>query len=172
MLNPQKVTNYSVFRDGVMMIGVADITMPNLANLTDTLKGSGLGGETDVPIQAHFQAFSIVINWHVVTDHAAFMAMQDGGSLDIWAAHQHRDSGTNRLVQRGWRYIIGTLPKGLNLGNLEVGAAGAASTEHECVSVRALRDEVEMINYDKDNLICRVNGIDYAAQIRQLIGRG
>jgi uncharacterized protein len=168
---PQKVTNYSIFRDSIYLLGVADVTMPNLANLTDTWKGSGLGGETDVPIQAHFQPFAITLNWHVMCESTLELAAQDGLNLDCWAAHQHHDSGRNKINHLGWRYFLSTLPKGLNLGNLEVGVAGAAATELECVAARVTYKDKEVLHYDKENLICRVNGIDYAAQIRQLIGR-
>jgi Bacteriophage tail tube protein len=172
MLWPQKVANFSIFRDSVYMLGVADVTMPNLANLTDAWKGSGLGGETDVPIQAHFQPFSVVLNWHVLTEEAASLAAQDGLNLDCWADYQHHNSATNKISHVGWRYFLATLPKGLDLGTLEVGVSNGAATELECVAVRILREDREILAYDKENLVCRVRGVDYAARIRQVIGRG
>jgi P2 family phage contractile tail tube protein len=168
---PQKVANFSIFRDTYDLIGIADVTLPNITNLTDSWKGAGLAGETDVPIQAHFGPMSIVINWHVPNDMTMQLALQDGLTLDCWAAHQYHDSGVNQIQHRGWRFFFSTLPKGLNLGNLEVGVAGAASTELEVWALRGLYDDREQLLIDKEALICRVNGVDYARRIRQLIGR-
>lgn len=167
---PNHVANYSVFKDGRRLLGVADITLPNLANLTATLKGSGIPGEIDMPVQCHWQAASVTINWHTVTDDAVYTIYQDGANLDIWAAHQYHDTSENRIVHKGWRYVLGTVPKAINLGNLEVGTTGGTSTELELITVRILFDGVEQFNLDKGNFIARVGGVDFGGRIRQLIG--
>ena len=171
---PNHVTNYSIFKDGKRLIGLADVTLPNLQNLSDTLKGSGIFGEIDMPVQAHFQSYSVTLNWITVIDDAVFATIQDGAQLDAWAAHQQHDSGTNKIVHVGWRYVMGTAPKSFNLGKLEVGTKGEAVTEYELISLRAFRNDNIMLEIDKENAVCRWwNGaqlIDHGARIRQLIG--
>jgi uncharacterized protein len=171
---PNHVTNYSVFLAGRRLIGSANITLPDLKNMTDSLKGSGIFGEIDMPVQSHFQSYSVTLNWLTVVDDAIFATLQDGAQLDAWAAQQSHDSGTNKIIHNGWRYIMGTAPKGINFGKLEVGAKGEAVTEYELISLRVLRNDVIMAEIDKENAICRWwNGfqlVDYAQPIRQLIG--
>jgi uncharacterized protein len=167
---PQHVANYSVFRDGRRLLGLADVTLMNVANLTATFKGAGVPGEIDVPVQCHFQAMSVVLNWHTVTDDATFLFWQDGINLEIWAAHQYHETTENRIIHHGWRYILGLLPKGLNFGTLEVGAVAGASTEHEVMDMRVLFNDREMFVLDKGNFVNRVDGHDFGAPIRQLIG--
>lgn len=168
---PQKVANFSIFEAQNDLLGIADIVQPNLTNLTDAWKAAGTGGEIDVPIQGHFAPMSITLNWHVLTTGAWRCAVQDGLTLDCWVAHQYHNSGTNRLRHRGWRFFYSTLPKGINFGNLEVGASGAASNELEIFALRATFENEEVVNIDKEALICRIFGVDYAAPVRQLIGR-
>jgi hypothetical protein len=174
MLIPNHVANYSIFLAGKRLIGLADVTLPHLENLTDPLKGSGIFGEIDVPIQAHFKALSVTLKWLTIVDSAIFATIQDGAQLDAWAANQMHDSGTNKIVHQGWRFIMGTLPKGFNLGKLEVGTKGEGESEYELVNLRVLRDDQIMFEVDKENAVCRWwNGItlvDNAAQIRQQIG--
>jgi phage tail tube protein FII len=171
---PNHVTNYSIFKDGKRLIGLADVTLPHLQNLTDSLKGSGIFGEIDMPVQAHFQPYSVMLKWITIVDDAIFSTIQDGAQLDAWAAHQMHDSGTNKILHVGWRYIMGTAPKAFNLGKLEVGTKGEGESEYELISLRALRNDQIMFELDKENAVCRwwdgVRLQDNARRIRQLIG--
>jgi phage tail tube protein FII len=171
---PNHVANYSIFLAGKRLIGLADVELPNIQNLTDSLKGSGIFGEIDMPVQAHFQPYSVKLKWLTIVDSAIFATIQDGAQLDAWAAHQLHDSGTNRIIHQGWRYVMGTAPKAFNLGKLEVGTKGEGESEYELISLRALRNDQIMFEIDKENAVCRWwNGIqlvDSAQPIRQLIG--
>lgn len=171
---PNHVTNYSIFLQGRRLIGLADVELPNLQNLTDSLKGSGIFGEIDMPVQAHFQPYSVKLKWLTIDDDAVFATIQDGAQLDAWSAIQLHDSGTNRIIHAGWRYIMGTAPKSFNLGKLEVGAKGEGESEYELISLRVLRNDRIMFEIDKENAVCRwFDGyqlVDSARRIRQLIG--
>jgi phage tail tube protein FII len=174
MLIPNHVANYSIFLQGKRLIGLADVTLPKMENLADTLKGSGIFGEIDMPVQAHFKSYTVMLKWLTIVDDAVFATIQDGAQLDAWAATQFHDSGTNKIIHQGWRYVMGTAPKSFNLGKLEVGAKGEGESEYELISLRALRDDQIMFEIDKENAVCRwFNGIqlvDSAQRIRQLIG--
>jgi P2 family phage contractile tail tube protein len=171
---PNHVTNYSIFKDGTRLVGLADVTLPKLENLKDTLKGSGIFGEIEMPVQAHFTSYTVLLKWITIVDHAVFSTIQDGAQLDAWAAQQMHDSSTNRIIHEGWRYVMGTVPKSFNFGKLEVGTKGEAESEYELISLRAYRDDKVMLEIDKENAICRWwNGtqmVDHARRIRQLIG--
>jgi len=171
---PNHVTNYSIFKDGRRLIGLADVTLPNLQNMTDELKGSGIFGQIDMPVQSHFQSYTVTLNWITVVDQALYASIQDGAQLDAWAAHQLHDSGTNKIIHQGWRYVMGTAPKSFNFGKLEVGAKGEAVSEYELISLRVFRNDRVVAEIDKENAICRwwngVQMVDSALRIRQLIG--
>lgn len=174
MLIPNHVANYSIFKDGRRLVGLADVTLPNLQNLTDELKGSGIFGAIDMPTQAHFQAISVTLRWLTIYDDAVFATIQDGSTLHAWAAIQQHDSGTNRIMHAGWRFIMGTAPKSFNLGKLEVGTKGELESEYELINLRVLHDDKVMFQLDKENAVCRwwdgIQLVDSARRIRQLIG--
>jgi phage tail tube protein FII len=171
---PNHVANYSIFKDGRRLIGLADVTLPNLQNLTDTLKGSGIFGEIDMPVQAHFQSMTATLRWNTIVDDLFFATVQEGASLHAWAANQMHDSGTNRIIHEGWRFVMGTAPKSINFGKLEVGTKGEAESEYELISLRVMRDDNTVMIIDKENAICQTwDGfrlVDNARRIRQLIG--
>jgi len=174
MLIPNHVANYSIFKDGRRLIGLADVTLPNLQNLNDELKGSGIFGAIEMPVQAHFQSITVTLKWLTIDDDAVFATLQDGASLHAWSAVQQHDSQTNRITHAGWRFIMGTAPKTFNLGKLEVGTKGELESEYELINIRILHDDRVMLEVDKENAICRWNDgfqlVDNARRIRQLIG--
>lgn len=174
MLIPNCVSNYSVFKDGRRLVGSADLTLPNIQNLSDTFKGSGIFGEIDMPVQCHFQPMTATLNWITIDDDAVFSTIQDKSSLHAWAAIQTDDPGMHKIIHQGWRFVMGTAPKAFNLGKLEVGTKGEAVSEYELISIRVLRNDRIVVEIDKENAICRWwNGnqlVDYGQRIRQLIG--
>lgn len=171
---PSVVSNYSIFLAGRRLIGVADVTLPVIANLTDTLKGSGIFGEIDMPVQCNFAAMSVTLNWHTPTNDAIIATTQQKSILDAWAAIQEDDSSTHRIIHVGWRFIMGTAPKSFNIGKLEVGTKGEAVTEYELISIRGVSNDQIMFEIDKENAVCRWwDGFrlsDYGGRIRQLSG--
>lgn len=174
MIIPNHVANYSIFKDGRRLIGAADVTLANMQNQVDTLKGSGIFGEIEMPNQAHFQSMTVTFNWLTITDDAVFATIQDGAILDAWSAQQAHDSSTGRILHEGWRFTMTTAPKSFNLGKLEVGAKGEAVSEYELIGIRVLKDDRVLIELNKENAVCRwSNGIqlvDTGRRIRQLIG--
>jgi phage tail tube protein FII len=171
---PNHVTNYSIFKDGQRLIGCGNVTLPDLKNLEDPLKGSGIFGEIGMPVQCHFQPYSLKVTWLTIIDDALFSTLQQGANLDAWAAMQYHDSSTNKIIHNGWRFIMGTAPKGFNFGKLEIGTKQECETEYELINLRILFNDVNVLQIDKENGICRWwNGQaleDEALQIRQLIG--
>jgi uncharacterized protein len=167
---PQHVTNYAVWLEGRRLLGMADCTLANLVNLADDLKGASYFGSSNIPVQAHFDAMSITLNFHTITADACSLARQDGRDLDIRSAHQYHTSSTNKITQQGFRVITSVLPKGINLGVFEVGVKGGVSVELEVITIRVLHEERILIELDKENGICNIDGVDYGIRIRRLLG--
>jgi phage tail tube protein FII len=174
MIIPNHVSNYSIFKAGRRLIGLADVTLPNMQNMTDTLKGSGIFGEIDMPVQAHFQAMTATFNWLTITDDAVFATIQDGAQLDAWAAVQSHNSQTGQIIHEGWRFIMTTAPRSFNLGKLEIATKGEAVSEYELIGIRCLHDDKVMFELNKENAVCRWRDgntlVDSGQRIRQLIG--
>ena len=171
---PNHVSNYSIFLAGRRLIGLADVTLPNLQNLTDSLKGSGIFGELDMPVQCHFQPMTVTLNWLTVVDDMVIATLQQKSILAAWAAVQEDDSSTHTIIHRGWRFIMGVAPKSFNLGKLEVGTKGEGVSEYELISLRGIVDDRTVFEIDKENAVCRwwdgQGIVDYGRRIRQLIG--
>ena len=154
MLVPNQLNNYSIWMGGNRFIGMADVTLPNLTNMTDELKGAGLGGTTNFPVAAHYDDWTATFNFHVITR----------------AGIQYLEPGLHKLEIGAWRFVMAILPRGFDLGRLEVGTKETAAVEVGVTYIKGLLNGEEIFEKDKINLIDRVLGTDYASAIRSAIG--
>lgn len=167
---PNQVNNYSIWFGGNRFIGMADVTLPNLQNMTDELKGAGLGGTILFPVAAHYQDWTLTMNFHTITREGVALMQQDGLKIEARAGMQYLDPGKHKLLIGAWRFVMAILPRGFDLGKLEVGTKEVNAIEVGVTYIKALLNGEEMFEKDKINLIDRVLGVDYALPIRQAIG--
>jgi Bacteriophage tail tube protein len=170
MYIPNQVNNYSIWFGGNRFIGMADVTMPNLANMTDELKGAGLGGTISFPVAAHYNDWTMTMNFHTITSEGVELMRQDGLKIEARAGMQYLDPGPHKLVIGAWKFVMAILPRGFDLGKFEVGTKETNAVEVGVTYIKASLDGKEMFEKDKVNLIDRVLGVDYAQAIRSAIG--
>src|SRR5215469_4238688 len=120
-LLPLQTNNYSVWKDGYRFIGMSTLTLPNLANLTDTLKGAGYGGETAYPVQAHYGDWEVTFNFQGITRESLELMRQDAMLVECLQGMEYQNPSTHKVLVGSWRFSMVVLPKGFDLGSLEVG---------------------------------------------------
>lgn len=169
---PNQLNNYSIWFQGNRFIGMADVTMPNLQNMTDELKGAGLGGIINFPVVAHYQDWALVMNFHTITPEGVELMRQDGLKLEALAGMQYLDPGQHKIYIGSWRFAMAVLPRGFDLGKFEVGTKEVNAIEMCVTYIKATLDGKIMFEKDKINLVDRVLETDYARAIRSAIGIG
>jgi P2 family phage contractile tail tube protein len=169
MTIPTQVNNYSVWYSGNRWIGMADMTLPNLANLTDELKGAGIGGTINFPVQAHYDDWECTLNFHCITKQGVELMRQDCLLIDCRAGIQQYDPACKVSIE-AWRFVIRLIPKGFDLGKLEVGTKETVAVTGAVTYIKGVLNGDEVFEKDKVNMIDRVLGNDYATAIRQAIG--
>jgi P2 family phage contractile tail tube protein len=167
---PTQLNNYSVWYEGYRFIGMADTTLPNLANLTDTLKSAGYGGETVYPVQSHYADWEVTFNFHSPSPESLNLMRQDGLLVECMAGTQEHETGDHKILIAAWKYTLGIIPKGFDLGKMEVGVKQACVVVAACTYIKAVRDGVVMFEKDKPNMKDIILGTDYASPIRRAIG--
>jgi hypothetical protein len=167
---PNQVNNYSIWFNGNRFIGMADVTLPNLANMTDELKGAGLGGTITFPVAAHYNDWALTMNFHTITKEGCQLMRQDGLKIEARAGMQYLDPGPHKLYIGAWRFVMAILPRGFDLGKLEVGTKQPNAIEVGVTYIKALLDGETIFEKDKINLKDWVLGTDYAAPIRSALG--
>jgi uncharacterized protein len=171
-LIPLQVNNYSIWKDGNRFLGMADLTLPNLANLTDEFKGAGYGGTTAYPVQSHYQDWEVTFNFHAISRESLELMRQQTIMVQALAGIEYQDPGSHLVSIGSWRFAMLVLAKGFNLGKFEVGAKMACAIVSTCTYMKATYDGQIVFEKDKVNIVDSVLGTDYAQPIRSAIGMG
>lgn len=173
MSNPiaERLIGYTAFDDSGELLGVADVQLPDIEYLSDTIKGAGIAGEIDTPIFGHTAAMGMTINWRTLAKHAAYLARPGVHFLEFRSATQVQDGGTGQYSIAKNKVTVRCMPKKIGLGKLDVGTGSETNNEFEVVYIKMVQDDVVTLEIDKLNYIFVIDGVDYLAEIREALGR-
>lgn len=166
----QKLINANVYDGNNRLLGTGNVTLPNLEAMSDSLKGLGIAGEVDVPLLGHFGAMTVEIAFHTMTEDAAILAEPRMHQVVVRGAVQVQNMGGGSYGSRSVAAYLRCTPKGVNLGKMEPGSGMDTQVPLEVTALKVYVDNKEVIELDKFNMIYRVNGIDYLAQVRLDMG--
>lgn len=169
---PEKLINYSVYREGRDHLGTADVTLPSLEALTETVSGAGIAGEVDSPTLGHYASMSITLNWRTITTDAITLHEPRSHTLDFYAAQQTYDPANGVLGSSGFKASVKAMPKTGDLGTLAPNATAGTTNEMEVTYLKIILDGKVLAEIDKFNFKAVINGVDYLEQVRQQLGMG
>ncbi|KEQ22307.1 phage major tail tube protein [Paenibacillus tyrfis] len=167
---PEKLINFSAYLNGNEYLGAADLTLPNLESMTETLSGAGIAGEVDSPTLGHFSSMTTTINWRTVDRSAIRLLGQKSHAIDFRGSHQLYNSATGEYRPSGIRVTMKVMSKTGTLGNFAPASPTETSNEFEVSYIKIFMDGQEVLELDKFNFIFRVEGTDYLAEVRQQLG--
>lgn len=167
---PEKLINFRVYREGTDMVGIADVQLPSLEAMSETVKGAGIAGEVDSPVLGHFGSMTLTLNWRTVTGNAVELAKQRAHGIEMRGAQQEFDAGTGVYRVVPVKVAVRAVPKKFDLGKLDVGASTESQSEFEVSYLKVWVDGEEKVELDKYNYIYRVNGEDGLAEVRTALG--
>lgn len=168
---PEKLINFKVYEeDGTDIRGVVDAELPELEPMTETNKGAGIAGEYDSPVIGHYQSMTLSLSWNTPTAFLLSLSAPKIHKLDLRGAIQITDPGAGTIKPIALRVTAWCMPKKTAPGKLEVGAAMDSSNEFEVIYYKIYLDGKEKIEIDKLNYICKIDGVDYLAEVREALG--
>ena len=144
----------------------ADVQLPSIEKITDTIKGAGIMGEIDLPGYGQISSMTMTINYRA--DNPKYAALSRPGQIKlelVWVSDV-LDSSNMSVKPQQHKVFATVLNKKYDPGKVEVGATMDGSSEFEVVQYRKLVDGREVLNVDKLNSKYVVNGIDYMESIR------
>jgi hypothetical protein len=167
---PSSLTDFNAYRNGSEYLGVADVELPNLEAMTQTLSGAGIAGEIEIPILGLFGSMTTTINWRTL-DKATFkLARLEAQQIDFRGSIQGFDTGSSTITHTPLKVTMRVLPKNTNLGSLTTGNPMESGNELEVIYIKIIYDGVTVTEIDRFNYICIIDGVDYSAKIRANLG--
>ncbi|MBO8136803.1 MAG: phage major tail tube protein [Desulfotomaculum sp.] len=168
---PERLTAFRVYLEGSTDLkGVADIQLPSLEAMTETVKGAGIAGEYESPTLGHFQSMKLTLNWRTVSRDMIKLLRQEAQRLDCRGAIQEYDAAAGKYRIRQARVVVQGPPTKIEPGKFETGSPSDGSTEIEVLYLKIDIDGKNYVEIDKLNYKCVIDGIDYLADIRKALG--
>jgi len=168
-----KTINYNVYdRSNGKPEIVGDTTSykrPSLEMLTDTLKGSGIMGEIDMPSLGQIGAMESEIALKRTNPKAIELFGQKQHDLEVRWATDELDSATGKLQVVANKDIIRGFTKKLDLGSVETNTANEGTLTFEVTYLQHISNGVSLIEIDKLNSVLKIGGVDYSATIREAL---
>ena len=161
-----KMAAFILRESGEIEVGVADITLP----MSDTVSGAGIAGEIETPTMGQLSSMEFGINWRTINKSLIKLAAPNFHSLEFRGAQQVLDKEHEELTIEDVRVVVRGLPKETDLGKGQTAAKTDSSTTLECTYLKVDIAGDTVVEIDKLNGICNIDGTDYWSAIRKALG--
>jgi len=169
-VKPQLTAAYEVYLDGYRLVGTVEAELPNPQAVTVEIKGSGMGGPMDVPVQGQTQNMSIKLTWNIATKDAYKLLAEEYQHIELWASTQNINTGTGKYEQKQQKVIVKGIPVGFNLGKFAQGEVQGQENSLNISYLKWIYDGIEICEIDIFNMKKVINGNDMLANVRAAIG--
>lgn len=167
---PEKVVNYNVYDDTEKLVGLSgEVALPNLEAMTETVSGAGMLGEYESANPGHFGSMTIDLTFRTLYDKSFTLLKNEGRPIVLRAAQQSYDVANGKTSYRGLKITIKGPSKGLNLGNLTVGAPTETVNTFEVLYIKIEENGKVLLELDKLNFVYILGGVDMMKDIKKLI---
>ena len=167
----ESVINFAVYEDSVEYVGMAGVTLPNLAAIVQTLSGAGIAGNVEVPVLGHYDAMSLTLNFRTTTEHSVRLSEPRRHNIDLRMAQQIEDTVAGEVKVQSIKHVLVVVPKTDTGGTVAPAAPTNGSGEYSVRYWATYIDGAKVREIDPLNFICEVNGVDYLADVRKAIGK-
>lgn len=167
---PEKVTNYNVYDEGEKLVGIAaEVKLPNLEAMTETISGAGIAGEYESTVPGHFGSITMELTFHTIINKSFNLMNPNGNLVTLRASQQSYDVAGGQILHRGLKITVKTLPKAVDIGKLAVGKMTETKNTLEIVYIKIEENGSTLLELDKLNFIYVLNGVDILKDIRDQI---
>lgn len=167
---PERVINYRAYGDGGKLVGTVDVTMPEITFKTDTVEGAGIAGSFSSPVPGMLEDMTCSINWRTVEKSAIELLTPNLHTLELRASQQSTEVSSGTISTVPVKISMKVVPTGFSTGTLAMGATTGSSSNFSVYQIKMWRNGEELLEIDKPNFICRINGVDYLANVREDLG--
>lgn len=167
----ESVINFAVYEDSVEYVGMAGVTLPNLAAIVQTLSGAGIAGNVEVPVLGHYDVMSLTLNFRTTTEHSVRLSEPRRHNIDLRMAQQIEDTVAGEVKVQSIKHVLVVVPKTDTGGTVAPATPTNGSGEYSVRYWATYIDGAKVREIDPLNFICEVNGVDYLADVRKAIGK-
>lgn len=170
MKRDDKLKDFLMYEGSNKFLGTVDVTLPEIAFMSESTSGAGIAGEVEIPVMGLVQAMGITINFKNIEDDQFSLVDGKAKNLEFRGSVQKYNTSSGELEEEAIKVITKCLPKKLGLGTLAKASAMGSNAEFECTYIKIFIDGKEVTEIDKFNYICKINGNDLLGETRKNLG--
>lgn len=165
------VNNFAVYEDATEFYGMAEVTLPEISQIAEEVKGAGIAGAFNGAFVGHVEAMTLTLNFRSVTPDAIKLAEPRNHQIDLRASQQQWDNTAGVFKQVAVKHVLVVTPTKFAPGKLAPAASAEASGEYSVTYFATYIGGVKKMEIDVINFIYFVNGVDYLADVRKALGK-
>jgi len=166
----EKLINFEVYAENLRQLGLADVELPTLEALSESIKGAGIAGELDSPTVGHYGPMSTTLKWRVTEDGALKLTAPKVHALELRGAIQRFNAATGAFDVLPVKIVMRVIPKSAPLGTMAPAAAMEPSMEFSLRYLKVFLAGRAKVEIDPLNFVCVIDGVDYLATTRSALG--
>lgn len=163
--------NYAVYENDKELIGMAEVTLPDLTSITQTISGAGIAGNVEVVYPGNFDAMSMTLNFRTIQSAAIELAEPRRHNIALRAAQQIEDTVTGTISVQAVKHELVVQSKKFGGGKVAPNSPADASGEYVVHYWAMYIDGEKQLEIDPFNFICVINGEDSLADVRTALGK-
>lgn len=165
-----RVINFMLYSSDEAMYGTAEIEMPEIERMTETIIGAGIAGEVDMPIPGHSGSMEATIKMRVPTKKAFELTEHKAHEITARSAIQVYDPANGTFKATPYRIFMKWTPKTTGLGTIAPNAAMDSELTGEVTVLKIYLDNKLVRHIDKFNFIDSNGKKDVLSDVRKALG--
>ena len=167
----ETIINSAIYEGSTEYRGIADVTLPDISQLTAEISGAGISGNYTSSIIGHIESMKMTFTFRTITDETYKLATPGAHTLDIRVPQQKRSTGTGAIGIQNIKHTVIASPIKLSLGKIAPASTADASGEYAVSYFASYVDGVKVLEIDPINYIFIMNGVDYLKEVRAALGK-
>lgn len=167
----QSVINFAVYEDSNEYVGMAQVTMPDLTAIVQSISGAGIAGNVESVILGHYDAMTLGLNFRTTTPQSVKLSEPRRHTIDLRVAVQNEDLIQGQIVVGKEKHIMVVIPKSTKGGTVAPAAPTGGSGEYAVHYWATYIEGRKVREIDPQIFVCEIDGLDYLADVRKALGK-
>ena len=163
--------NFEVYSHNDRLLGITNVTLPNIEFETSEIKGAGLAGTLAVPTRGHTSNLELTLQWRSIFEQPLRLLRGSSVMLSLRGAVETYDAATGELKAKAIRVDIRGLPASLNLGKFESASEMESELKLNIDYIKVVvGGQSTLLEIDKENFVYSIDGNDFLGDVRNALG--
>lgn len=172
MYTVAQTINYECYLDNQKFLGTASIDLPEITYQTQDISGAGLGGTVNYPSLWLTDSLTTTLHWRSMTPHTSDLAEQKKLDIQMYSAVNRYKNSDGTLEPLAIAINIRGLAKKTGVGKFQPNELMDSETEIEIIRLEIKINNVEKYLIDKVGYQFKINGVDYLADVKNILDNG